>query len=101
SPSQVSKSETLSRTIHNWDIHRDPWRACLKTLGWNEIEIFELPTGSAWEDQQLKEVLQSLKSAEHMLHFGGDPKAVLGKCFSALEAAAKYAVQGDDKKKGF
>jgi hypothetical protein len=100
SPHSVLKSQTANHTAR-WEIHRDPWRECLKTLGWNEIEIFELPTGPQWADPQLKEALDLLKSAENLLHFGGDPKAVLAKCYGALEAVAKYAVQDDDKKKGF
>lgn len=99
-PTFAAKSETSNQTLR-WEIHRDPWRECLKQLGWNEIEIFELPMGPLWRDQNLAHALDSLHSAEHLLHFGGDPKAVLGKCYDALESAAKYAVRGDDKRKGF
>jgi hypothetical protein len=97
-PTWASKSQPVNHRLQDWEIHRDPWRGCLKTLGWNDFQIFELPTGATWEDPMLADALTQLQSAEHLLHFGGDPKAVLSKCYGALESAAKHAVQHDGKK---
>jgi hypothetical protein len=99
-PTTVSKSMTESGS-QDWEVHRDPWREFLKQLGWYELEIYEVRTGPAWEDPNLAAAREPLRSAVDLLRFGEDPKAVFGKCFDALETAAKYAAQGDDKKKGF
>jgi hypothetical protein len=99
-PTAASKSETANGSI-DWVVHRDPWKECLQQLGWKEIEIFEVKTGPEWHDANLAAALGELHSAENLLRFGGDPKVVLGKCYEALETAAKYAVQGEEKKKGF
>ena len=99
-PTIAAKSEIANSSLE-WIVHRDPWKAFLSQLGWREIEIFEVATGPEWQDQNLAAALGALHSAEELLRFGGDPKVVLGKCYEALETAAKYAVQGADKKQGF
>lgn len=84
-----------------WTIHRDPWNDFLKRLGWHESEIYEIRTGLTSNDPNLTEALAVLHNAEATLRSGGDPAVVLGKCYEAFETAAKVAIQGNDKKRGF
>ncbi len=98
-PKFVSDSQTASRQIH-WNVHRDPWRTCLKTLGWKEVEVFEVQAGDMAADPNLAAALKLLRDAENAMRTGGDPKLVLTTCYQALESAAKYEGAGE-KKKGF
>lgn len=94
------ESEVDHRSI-KWTIQRDPWNEFLKRLGWQESEIYEIRVGSMSDDPNLAAALGVLRSAEVALRSGGDAAVVLAKCYEAFETAAKYAVQGNDKKQGY
>jgi hypothetical protein len=94
------ESEVAGESIR-WIVQRDPWNEFLKRLGWQESEIYEIKAGLVANDPNLAEALGVLRSAEAVVRSGGDSAVVLGKCYEAFETAAKYAVQGNDKKQGF
>jgi hypothetical protein len=92
----------------NWNQHqahcpviaRSNWLALLTDMKWTEIEIFEVPSASFGEFQDLPAATARMRQAETSLR-SGDYNGVLAHCRAAMEAAAKAQARSDEVKKGF
>lgn len=81
----------------NHTIPQSEWQKRLKELGWEELQLFEVPMLPLVSDKNLEHALAALTEAESALR-GHDHKGVLVKCREALESAAKYESAGDTKR---
>jgi len=76
-------------------VDRDKWAGILKTIGWAEIEIFEVEPGALGDDPAIQDAIGRLRQAEHAFRTRSGPDEVLVHCFKALEGIAKAKGAGD------
>jgi hypothetical protein len=97
SPVVPGRSDVAENSSVKWSIDRDQWVSFLKTLGWSEIEIFEIPGGQGIDARELTEAIKELRDAETAFRRRDNPNLVLIHCYAALEAAAKYKGSNNTK----
>lgn len=96
SPLKPARSEVTTASMP-WTVDRDQWVELLEQLGWDEIEIFELTTGTAFEVPEMAEALEELRHAQNELRRKDYANRVLVHCSAALEAVAKYKGNNNTK----
>lgn len=95
-----SRADSLNSQTIQWTIERDPWIQLLTTLGWSEIEVFEVTTGRGREDTRLADAMKELRAAENAFRQRLDPNVVLMNCYRAFDSASKQKGAGK-KLEGF
>ena len=78
-------------------VAQSEWVKLLGTMGWDEVELFELSRLPLEEDEDLKEALDRLRGAQAAFR-RCDYRAVLNQCRAAFESA--FLHHGDDPKDG-
>ena len=75
------------------------WLKVLHSMGWDEVELFELSKLPLEQDENLAEALSRIRDARDDLR-RGDYRGVLANCRAAFESAAKHQ-QPDNVASGF
>jgi len=82
------------------DVSRDDWLKSLKAMGYNEVEVFELPVYTHPALPGMQKVIDVLRMVEQAMGLGDWP-GVMSKTRAAFEAVGTLAAEDDDVKAGF
>jgi len=92
-----SSSDGHSRKNHQIIIPQSNWLKELASLGWSEIEIFEVDKRPLRQDKNLNTIAAQLRQAQNMFR-EGDLAATLTVCHQAFDSLSKFEIAGTQLK---
>ena len=88
-----------NRTPFEYEIPQSDWVKLLKTMGWSELELLEIPMAKLRSTPMLSRALQHFDAAQDCFR-RGDWDGTMADCRKVFEAAVKDISGKDDMKQG-
>jgi hypothetical protein len=93
----LSSSDGYNSQTHQITIPQSNWIRELASLGWSEIELFEVDRRPLRQDKNLTIITAQLRQAERMFR-EGDHAAALTACHQAFVSLSKFEIAGTQHK---